>query len=299
MNKEMKTITFYAPSIKRYETTELAQESHYNFIPVSITGSQCALDCDHCMGQLLKHMKPVSGPEDLFQTCTDLANKNAKGLLISGGCDTDGKVPLKGFYESVRKAKDKLGLKIVVHTGIVDAEMAKGLAYGNINSALIDIIGDDRTIKEVYHSNVSVEDYEKSLYYLNKYDVPIVPHIVIGLNYGKLIGEYTALEIIARYKIKSLVLVILTPLMKTPMQDATPPSVDEVSEFFSRARDVITESPVILGCARPMGEYKIKIDRVAVDYGFDGIAFPSEGIVSYAREKKYKTLFTETCCGVI
>ena len=38
---------------------------------------------------------------------------------------------------------------------------------------------------------------------------------------------------------------------------------------------------------------------VAVDYGFDGIAFPSEGIVAYAQERNIKTLFTETCCGVI
>ncbi len=295
----MKTITFYAPSIKRYETTELAQENHYNFIPVSITGIHCALDCDHCKGQLLKHMKSVSNPESLFHICTDLARKNAKGVLISGGCDSAGKVPLTDFYEQIHRVKNKLGLKVVVHTGIVDDKMAKGLSYSNVDSALIDIIGDDRTIKKVYHSDVTVKDYEKSLYYLNKYRVPVVPHIVIGLNYGRLIGEYNALEIIAKYKIKSLVLVILTPFMNTPMQDVIPPSIDDVERVFSRAREIITESPIILGCARPMGEYKIKVDRLAVDYGLDGIAFPSDGIVSYARKKELKPLFTETCCGVI
>ncbi len=295
----MKTITFYAPSIKRYETTELAQENHYNFIPVSITGTHCALNCDHCKGQLLKHMKSVSNPESLFHICTDLARKNAKGVLISGGCDSNGKVPLADFFEHMHRVKDELGLKIVVHTGIVDDGMAKGLKYSNVDSALIDIIGDDRTIKEVYHSGVTVKDYEKSLYYLNKYRVPVVPHIVIGLNYGKLIGEYNALEIIAKYKVKSLVLVILTPFMNTPMQDVIPPSIADVEKVFSRAREIITESPIILGCARPMGEYKIKVDRLAVDYGFNGIAFPSDGIVSYARKKELKPLFTETCCGVI
>ena len=295
----MKTITFYAPSIKRYETTELAQENHYNFIPVSITGTQCALDCDHCKGQLLKHMKSASSPESLFQICADLSKKNAKGILVSGGCDSDGKVPLTGFYEQMHRVKKELGLKVVVHTGIVDEEMAKGLSSSEVDSALFDVIGDDSTIKEVYHSDVTVEDYEKSLYYLNKHCVPVVPHIVIGLNYGKLIGEYNALEIIAKYKIKSLVLVILTPFMNTPMQDVTPPSIDDIEKFFSRAKDIITESHVILGCARPMGEYKVKVDRLAVDYGLDGIAFPSDGIVAYAQEKELKPLFTETCCGVI
>jgi hypothetical protein len=244
-------------------------------------------------------MKSVSDPESLFQICADLARKNAKGILISGGCDSNGKVPLTDYFEHIHRVKDKLGLKVVVHTGIVDDEMAKGLSYSDVDSALFDVIGDDRTIKEVYHSGVTVEDYEKSLYYLNKYCVPVVPHIVIGLNYGKLIGEYNALEIIAKYKIKSLVLVILTPFMNTPMQDVVPPSIDDIEKFFSRAREIITESPVILGCARPMGEYKIKVDRLAVDYSFDGIAFPSDGIVSYAREKELEPLFTETCCGVI
>lgn len=295
----MKTITFYAPSIKRYETNELAQESHYNFTPVSITGTWCALDCDHCKCQLLKHMRQASDSDSLFQICSDLAKRNAKGILISGGCDSDGKVPLTDYYETIHKIKNDLGLKVVVHTGIVDDEMAEGLGYGNIDSALIDIIGDNRTIKEIYHSKVTVDDYEESLYYLNKHNVPAVPHIVIGLNYGKLAGEYNALDIIARYEIKSLVLVILTPFMNTPMQDVIPPAVEEIGEFFSRAKDVMAERPVILGCARPMGEYKIKVDRLAVDNGFDGIAFPSDGIVSYAQERDFKTHFTETCCGVI
>ncbi|ODS31778.1 MAG: Lipoate-protein ligase LplJ [Candidatus Scalindua rubra] len=288
----MKTITFYAPGVKRFETTEFAQENHFSFIPISITGTHCVLDCDHCKGQLLKHMKPASNPESLFQTCTDLANKNAKGVLISGGCDSGGKVPLGDYYEQIHNVKKKLGLKVVVHTGIVDDEMAKGLKYCNVDSALIDIIGHNQTIKDVYHTDVTIKDYDKSLYYLNKHVVPAVPHIVIGLDYGRLIGEYAALKMISKYKIKSLVLVILTSLMNTPMQDVVPPSIDDVEKVFSRAGDIMTESPIILGCARPMGEYKIKVDRLAVDYGFDGIAF-SDGIVSYAREKEYKPIFTE------
>lgn len=107
------------------------------------------------------------------------------------------------------------------------------------------------------------------------------------------------MEIIARYKIKSLVLVILTPFLNTPMQDVVPPSFEEIEKFFAKVRAVITKSTVILGCARPMGEYKITVDRLAVDNGFDGTVFPSDGIVSYAQEKDLKPLFTETCCGVI
>ena len=94
----MKPITFYALRIERYETTELAQENHYNLVPVSITDDRCELHCDHCNGKLLKYMKSVSGTESLFQACKDFAEKYVKVVFISSGCDASGKVSLADFY---------------------------------------------------------------------------------------------------------------------------------------------------------------------------------------------------------
>jgi hypothetical protein len=41
----------------------------------------------------------------------------------------------------MRRIKEELGLKILVHTGLVDDELAKGLSWARIDAAMIDIIG--------------------------------------------------------------------------------------------------------------------------------------------------------------
>ena len=55
-----------------------------------------------------------------------------------------------------------------------------------------------------------------------------VPHIVAGLHYGTIRGEYEALDLIGRYNPAALVIVVITPLAGTPMANVTPPSPIEV-----------------------------------------------------------------------
>jgi uncharacterized radical SAM superfamily protein len=47
-----------------------------------------------------------------------------------------------------------------------------------------------------------------------------------------------------------------------------------------------------------MGAMKIEIDRLAVDAGLNGIAFPANGIVQYARQAGLQPQFVNACCGV-
>ncbi len=58
------------------------------------------------------------------------------------------------------------------------------------------------------------------------------------------------------------------------------------------------EIPVSLGCARPVGPQKMVIDRLAIDAGLDGIAYPADGIVAYAQERGRTPRFHDACCGV-
>lgn len=59
---------------------------------------------------------------------------------------------------------------------------------------------------------------------------------------------------IRRHPVSTLILVVLTPLVGTPMGDLPPPPVEEVVDFFACARDAMPDIPVNLGCGRPMGE---------------------------------------------
>lgn len=294
-----RNVYFYAPTIKRYETDEYVNKRYPFFVPVSITGTKCRLKCDHCRGIILESMYEAQDPESLYSLALKLKDRGCKGLLVSGGAGIDGSVPLTEFAPTMARLKRELGLKMAVHTGLVDEEMADALSEACIDSAMVDIIGSDETVREVYHLKASVADYENSLKNLVDRGVKVAPHVVVGLHYGKILGEYTALEIISRYNIAALVLVILTPMCNTPMVEVVPPSIEEMKSIFAAARRLCPSTPILLGCARPGGKYRLQLDRLALDMGINGIAYPAEGLVQYASEKGLNPVFSEYCCSFI
>jgi uncharacterized radical SAM superfamily protein len=117
------------------------------------------------------------------------------------------------------------------------------------------------------------------------------------LHYGKFLGEYDALEMIKKYDVHALILVILTPMQDTPMKDVDPPSTDEVEEFFHKARIALPKSNILVGCARPGGNYKKIVDLAAVNAGLNGIAYPAEGIIDFAKTKGLQPSFYENSCS--
>ncbi|MFQ5826640.1 MAG: radical SAM protein [Dehalococcoidia bacterium] len=292
-------IYFYAPGLKRYETSEFKPREPQGFVAISITGAECSLGCDHCRGKLLESMIPARGQGKLFSLCQSLAERGARGVLISGGSDPQGKVPLLMHFEELRRIKKETPLSVVVHTGLVDRELAGALESAGVDGAMLDIIGAEETIRRVYHLDATVEQYEESLALLTGCGVPTMPHIVLGLDHGRLLGEDLALSMCARYPISALVVVVLTPLAGTAMEGAIPPSEREVGRFLERARGLLPRTPLLLGCARPAGEMKRAIDRLAINAGVNGIAYPAEGTVRYARRKGLRPRFYEICCSLI
>ena len=293
-------ITFHAPGLRRYKTAEYTGHDHRSFVSISLTGAECALACDHCNMSILKSMTalPRSG-SSLFEMCSELARRGASGVLISGGSNKKGRVPLLKHIPDLMRARRELGLTIRVHPGIPDEETVAGLAEVGIDGAMMDIIGDNDTIRDVYHlADTTTEDYENALALLDRYHVPSIPHIILGLHYGQMRGEFDALEIIARHWHKAVVLVILMPLSDAPMARVTPPPVEEVMTFFVHARVTLPHSPLMLGCARPAGQSKLQTDRAAVDAGLNGIAYPAEGIITYARKLGLQPKMINACCGV-
>jgi len=292
-------IYFYAPSMKSYETAEFKNTCSRDFMPVSITGSNCELNCDHCMAGILQSMRPATTPEMLFELAEEYKRRSATGILISGGSDKDGVVPLKGFLPVINEIKEQLGLKVFVHSGLVNDELAKGLKEADVDSVLIDIIGSDETIREVYHlKDVTIENFENSLNVLIKYGLSVSPHVVIGLHYGKIKGEFNALRIIAKYKPSLLVFVVITSLPDTPMENIALPSIEEAGNIFLEARRLLPDTPIILGCERGFGRYKTELDIAALKAGFNGIAYPSEGIVTTAEKMGLRPRFSGACCAM-
>jgi len=291
------TIHFYAPGLKRYRTREYGGQEPERFVSISVTGTRCALACDHCNSRVLEGMRPLEGAS-LYGLCAELADRGARGVLVSGGCDRRGRVPLLRHVPDLVRARRELGLTVRVHPGLPDEETAAALGEVDLDGAMLDVIGAEETIREVYHLDVPVAEYERAMERLERYAVPLVPHVILGLHRGRMLGEWRALELIARRRPKLLVLVILMPLYGTAMAGIAPPPLDQIGRFFQDAREALPETPISLGCARPIGPVKHEIDRLAVDAGFSGIAYPAEGIVAYARSRGLRPEFHDACCGV-
>jgi hypothetical protein len=293
-----KKITFYAPSFIHYET-EYFRSSPITFPSISITGSFCALKCKHCGNKILETMIPATTPQELLRVCIDLKRKGCVGCLISGGCLPDGSVPVGRFIEAIARVKKELGLTVVVHTGIIDIVTARELKKAGVDAALIDIIGSDDTIHKVYKLNAKVEDYDRSLMALQKSGIPFVPHVLVGLHYGKLKGEIRSLKIISKYAPSAVIVVALMPIDGTPMENVDPPSPEDVARVLAAARLMLTDVPIVLGCARPKGEHKIRTDMLAVKTGVNAIAFPAEEAIRLAEALGLQITFSPFCCSQI
>jgi len=291
-------VEFYAPGLKRWQSSEWVPEKQNRFLPVSVTGTACALQCDHCKTKVLEGMITVSKETDLFATAARLQAGGTEGVLVSGGSTARGGVPLLPHVDAMRRVREELGMRVIVHSGVVSPKLAEGLAAAEVDGVMLDIMGARETIRDVYHLDLTPADFERSLELLAERGMRIIPHIVLGLHYGRFLGEWHALEMIERYPVSTLILVVLTPLVGTPMEHLEPPPVSEVTDFFALARVTMPQTRVNLGCGRPMGAMKVALDKAAIDQGLNGIAYPADGMVAYAREQGLKPEFYEYCCSL-
>jgi uncharacterized radical SAM superfamily protein len=290
-------IRFYAPSFVYYKS-KYFRSSHGAFPSISITGSSCALKCKHCNRKVLDTMVPALSPEELLGVCAELKKDGGVGCLISGGCLPDGSVPIDRFVDAIAKIK-KLGLTVITHTGVIDYSTAKRLKDAGVDAALIDIIGSDETIREVYRLDVNVEDYDRSLRALHESGIPFVPHVLVGLHYGELKGELQALKMISKYSPSAVIIIAFMPIRGTPMEKVIPPEPEDIARILVSAKLLMPDTPLALGCMRPKGKHRTRTDLLAVKAGVNGIAFPVEEAIQLAESLNLETSFSPLCCSQI
>jgi uncharacterized radical SAM superfamily protein len=289
-------IRFYAPSFTYYKTKHYCS-STTAFPTISITGNACALNCKHCGGKVLETMHPALSPQALFELGVKLKGKGAKGCLVSGGCLPDGSVPIDNFVPVLERLKRELGLTVFVHTGIIKKDTARALKEAGVDTALIDVIGSAESVAKIYNLKITIRDYADSLNALKEAKLNVVPHVIVGLNEGKLDGELHALQMIQQIKPSALVIIAFMPIHGTAMAKTPPPKPVDVAKVSALARQMFPETPLVLGCMRPKGRSRSETDVLALKAGVDAIAFPSEEAVEYAKSKGYGTVFSSFCCA--
>ncbi|MGO9569966.1 MAG: radical SAM protein [Desulfomonilaceae bacterium] len=265
---------------------------------VSITGDRCDLGCEHCKGSLLKTMPAAETPELLLHLGRKAAERGDHGILITGGCDSNGGLPWKEFVSTIGTLKAETDLAISVHTGQIDLETARALKKSGVDQALVDIIGDDATAREVYHLAEGTSAIRRTMESLTLAGLEIIPHVVFGIHYGRERGETAALEMLREFPLTKYVVVVIMPARGTPMAAVKPPPPEKVAAFLARARLDLPELEASLGCARPRGFYRRDLDVLAVRAGINSLALPSEPALEEAQQRGLNIIYRETCCSL-
>lgn len=286
----MRKLYLYAPALKKYETDYLTSEKGWKM--VSVTGGSCAFNCDHCNKRILETMEDGSNKEKMRSVIEKVMAEGHKGLVLSGGSTSRGEVPIWRYEDLLSKYSSKLTL--IAHTGVVkNEEIAKKFASAGVKIALLDMVGDEETIKGVLKQPFTVDDYLNSFKYLKSVGIKIAPHVIVGLSKRGIEGDLHAIELLKEVNPDTVIIVGLMPLVGT--RNTRQPSPQELIMALKKARDEFSV-PIMLGCARPRGSAYLEVDKFAVDYDIDGIAFPEEEVIPYAKNKR-EIVFSNACCG--
>ncbi len=292
-------VRFSTPTFKEYESSELEGCGKNSFPAFSITAGECGLNCDHCQKKILEPMIPATSPEMLDEKVRNLVDtQQLSGFLLSGGSNRRNEIPYGRYMPVLEGLKsDFPGLKIAVHTALLDERRARQMESAGVDTVMMDVIGAQETIEQVYNLQRPVEDFEETLAALCSTSMEVTPHIVVGLHYGRILGEANALDMVSRYDVNALVLVVIMPFYAKPGTFVTPETSD-VGRIFLEARDRLADQQVLLGCARPPGMHKRVTDAYAIMAGLDGIAFPADGAVSVAHTIGRPFEQAHSCCSI-
>jgi uncharacterized radical SAM superfamily protein len=241
-------------------------------------------------------MVDVSRENALYDLGTGIVGRGGKGMLVSGGCDPEGAVAFPDFtFREIRRLKEETTLLINLHCGLIDEETAERISWSLVDKVSFDLVYHDPTIKHVLNLEKTREDYITTLELLSGKGLSVVPHILAGLDHGKLSWEWEAVDRLSDMddRINEVILIILIPTKGTPFENLTVPREEEVLDLVSYMREKLT-CRLVLGCMRPKGYHTIETG--SLEKGFDGIVLPSRKTLSWIKGKEYQVEERNICC---
>lgn len=257
-------------------------------ITVSVTGSRCALCCAHCEGKYLEGM--ISLDSYLVRGETG----GEKSLLISGGCDAGGRVPLAHWAGAIKEITRSR--RSVFHVGLVTPEEVP-ILRDTATVVSLDLVADQGVIENVFRlKGKSIQDYWDAYLLLRREGIRVVPHICLGLPGSSPEGEERVIGRLAEEGTQALVIIVFTPTPGTALEVCPPPPLERVVRSMAKARLLLPDVPILLGCMRPRGKYRGLLDRYAVLCGFNSIVNPTLAAVEVAAGLHLEAVETRECC---
>ncbi len=272
-----------------------------HFPTFSMSGNACALHCKHCNHTFLEDMQALPTPESLLDFVHKQNEDDLVGFLLSGGCDHQGRMLyLRRFLPIINKIKQQTDLIVKLHTGFVDASLAEEIVAAGVDIASVEVVGSNETIQSIFDFQATCMDFQNSLEHLERAGMPyIVPHICIGLDRGKLKGEFQALSMIKESCTpSSLVMIVLWPTKGTALAQCPPPSIEDMQRVIRKAAEMFPHKDVSLGCMRPRGRIREAVERAAVDSGVNRMELPSKKTLQHVTQKGMHIKRIGACCAL-
>ena len=257
-----------------------------SFPAVSVTGGACDLMCDHCRGAHLRNMAPAAGPGGILKKASEVKKSGGTGLLISGGCDLSGRVPLLRLAGEMREAA-AMGLELNVHAGLVNAEEARRLVACGVSVFSVDVHQDPAVIRNVLHLSRGPEAYAETIDAIIGAGGRVVPHITAGFGTADLM--FSA-ELLRSRNIMEATLLALVPAEGTEVHAHLPREavIEAASMLMGRGFSVT------LGCMRRR-DHLLEIG--CIEAGVRKIANPSARTIRWASDNGFEVTETRKCCS--
>ncbi len=264
------------------------------YVSVSITGTQCSLMCDYCRGIYLRGMKHVTTPKQLFDLVRHLYAGGVRGILISGGFNQEGYLPIEPYIPTIKEIKSNFDILVSVHAGLIDKSLAIKLREAKVDVVDYELVVDEHVIRNVMHlSGKGKEDFLKTYEILVTHGPPyIVPHVLVGANYGNIIKEGEAVDVARELAPEVMVFLVIKPTEGTAMQSVKVPKERDVVELIKYARQKF-KGEIALGCMRPLTT-KHTLDRMLCELGIvDRLVNPLKSVVDGFGLK-----VVQSCCSI-
>ncbi|MFW5781989.1 MAG: hypothetical protein ACOCWO_01710 [Candidatus Muiribacteriaceae bacterium] len=253
-----------------------------NTLSVSLTGRSCEFSCPYCNGHFLRNMK-TPGCE---------VPQGITSLLISGGVDSRGVIPFDKFQDMLAGYREK-GIRINLHTGLVNSQ--SNIPHENYADHIsFDFTLDDDVITLTSGGRYTSDHYIESLDLLKGSGIPITPHIMVGINRGEVVKEYEALKMLAAKGFDKIALLVFMPSDGTEWKNISAPDVGDVGKVFAFSVNNFAE--VTLGCMRPGGSYRDRLDMEAYHCGIRRFVMPSRKLREFVSSNNIKVVEEYECC---
>ncbi|HOY68128.1 MAG TPA: radical SAM protein [Candidatus Ozemobacteraceae bacterium] len=264
----------------------LRRSRPHETLAVSVTGAGCELRCAHCNGHYLEAMRPITALD-----AKDFAK--FRSFLVSGGSDGTGRVPLSGHIDTLLRMPPEIGLNL--HVGVQGAEALLPLS-GRPVTISYDLAGDTATLREVYGLDRAVSDIESYYIELSRH-FRVIPHVTLGLRGGRLSGESHVIEFLAGHVPDALTFLVFRPTPGTPYEGKSAPDIPETVGIIAQASERLP-CPLHLGCMRPTGIYRRRLDILAWAAGARVIVMPEHEFVRILAEHGIPIEEQSECCSL-